>query len=278
MIQNSLTTSAASLMAIEAVTVLPGATPFKEEMAGNINDTFRGQVLTRGGETRFAIIKDLYSKELANELLVAVIGRALGLAMPDSYLGLAEADVLTLTKGPQMAGGRLVFVSCDVGFPNLFTKLNNKIFQKAALRKIVEILCKNNLSALYEFDTWSANIDRHPGNLLVGGDGKIWLIDHGWCFTGPAWEAADLAPSETYLNKLDLWVAPNLSDEEIATVSASVGILSEQLRALDLPRAAELSFAQSLLSSGDLNALLQFLVDRLDATPRITANSLGRLI
>lgn len=96
-------------------TVLAGARPFKE---GNVNDTFRGQVLTHDGDTRAAIIKDLDARQLANELMGAALANAAGLPVPQAYLAMADPARLAASKGPEMAGGsRLLFASTDADTP-----------------------------------------------------------------------------------------------------------------------------------------------------------------
>lgn len=61
---------------IQLATVLVGATGFKES---NVNDTFRGQVLTADGEVKQAIIKDLNIVQLCNELVAHCLAREVGL-------------------------------------------------------------------------------------------------------------------------------------------------------------------------------------------------------
>jgi len=68
---------------IQFATVLPGAKAFKE---GNVNDTYRGQILLADGTVKSAVIKDLDQKQLANELLASVLAHAAALPTPDAYL------------------------------------------------------------------------------------------------------------------------------------------------------------------------------------------------
>jgi hypothetical protein len=102
---------------IRLARVLPGAKPFKNQ---NISDTYKGQILTAGGEIRSAIIKDVGPKELANELFVASLAAFAGLPVPKPFLGLVEAGEIPVNKGPELtSGGRLVFVSEDAQTPPL---------------------------------------------------------------------------------------------------------------------------------------------------------------
>ncbi len=56
----------AAIPNVEFANVLAGAEGFNE---GNLNETYRGQILRPGGVISNAILKDIESKELANELI-----------------------------------------------------------------------------------------------------------------------------------------------------------------------------------------------------------------
>jgi hypothetical protein len=68
---------------VRLATVLAGAQPFNE---GNVNDTYRGQILEEEGNTRVAIIKDLDERQLVNELMASALAKAAGLPVPQPYL------------------------------------------------------------------------------------------------------------------------------------------------------------------------------------------------
>lgn len=38
------------------------------------------------------------------------------------------------------------------------------------------------MAAIWAFDNLIFNVDRHPGNLLIGADGTVWMIDHTQAF------------------------------------------------------------------------------------------------
>jgi hypothetical protein len=151
---------------IQLATILPGAIAFKE---GNVNETFRGQVLLADGSVKHAIIKDLDETQLCNELLTAVLANAAGLPTPDVYLAVVRNDDLSVSKGPRLQDGDpLVFASVDVKAPNVTFRAQGASMddQRQLLQDIIEW---SELGHLFAFDSWVANIDRHPGNLLFGG-------------------------------------------------------------------------------------------------------------
>ena len=95
--------------------LLAGATPFRH---GNINDTYRGVIMTEAGE-RTAVIKDLESKELANEVLGSALGLTQGLPVPPPFLTFAHPERFRAQKGPVLGEGRLLFASVDVRQPQV---------------------------------------------------------------------------------------------------------------------------------------------------------------
>lgn len=149
--------------AIGQVRILQGAAPFS---ANNVNATFRGLFLLPDQSRRHGVFKDLNLQQLVNELLAAVLGRELGLPVPTPYLGFAPAGVLSAKMCPLSNGsGHLVFVSEDVGTPNLAQQVQCGGGMLGAI--LVDVL-RNwvSLGNLYAFDAWIANTDRHMGNLL----------------------------------------------------------------------------------------------------------------
>jgi hypothetical protein len=259
---------------VPLVCVLPGAIAFKE---GNVNDTFRGQILLADQTVHSAIIKDLDARQLANELLVAVLGRALGLPVPDVALGRARPEDLAAIKAPQLAdASRIVFVSRDVKVPNLTHSIKANATNPAVLQTILDALKDwPALGSLYAFDSWVANVDRHQGNLLFGGRDEIWLIDHGHCFSGAAWQASDLGSDNPYLHKLALWLTGCLSLAERRRYSTAVEGCVNSMGQVDIALATAESHIANLLPPGDVQAVEAFLRDRIANVPRHANAALG---
>src|SRR5690606_22477174 len=99
-----------------------------------------------------------------------------------------------------------------------------------------DILAWADLGHLYAFDSWIANIDRHPGNLLFGGKDEIWLIDHGHCFSGPTWEPSDLDPGAAYRNRLAEWLTCHLTPDQKHQRAAEIDKLIAVIRSIDLAK------------------------------------------
>ncbi|TMV05860.1 hypothetical protein FGI60_00590 [Brucella haematophila] len=257
--------------------VLQGAVSFKDSGIENVNSTYRGEILKSDGSTTFAYIKDLSSRELANEVMASLLGRALGLQIPDVYFALASDDVIKAELAPKLGEERILFASADATVPSISSFLNGK-FSNTALRRIAEALFQNGcLASFYEFDTWSANVDRHPGNLLLSSDGGFWLIDHGYCFTGPLWVGHELNPDNPYLNRLREWVTPFLTQDELSDTVSRLGSLAQQISSVDLEQIGRSNKIIDLIGNEDFDMLVKFLKGRVPNIQRFAASALGRL-
>jgi hypothetical protein len=257
---------------IQLGTVLPGARGFKE---GNINDTFRGQVLLADGTVKSAILKDLDQKELSNEVLTSVLARAAGLPTPEVYLALVRGSDLPVAKAPRLQdGNRIVFASVDVKAPNITFRATGASAdeQQQLLRDILEW---SDLGHLYAFDAWIANIDRHPGNLLFGGKNEMWLIDHGHCFSGPAWQPNDLNPDADYRNRLSEWLTQYLTAEQKRKRSSEVAKFSEVIASIDVAESRRRSRIGALLPPAEVEAVEDFLKERTPKVPVHANRALG---
>lgn len=260
------------MTAVSQVRVLHGAVPFK---AGNINDTFSGMFLLPDGSRRHGVLKDLNVQQLVNELLAAVLGQALGLPIPNAYLGFAPNGTLPAKQCPLLSGaGHLVFVSEDVGTPNLTQ-------QVIAGGPVIEALLINalrnwlSLGQLYAFDAWIANTDRHPGNLLIDGPANIWLIDHGHAFTGPNWQPHHLNPILAYQHRLSEWLTARLSPAQKSSKGHDAAVFATKIATVPVQQALSDSGVDSLLPPPSVVALKDFLMKRVQHVPKHAKDALG---
>jgi hypothetical protein len=148
------------------------------------------------------------------------------------------------------------------------------------MRAIIEFLTKSGcLGDLYGFDSWTANVDRHVGNLLLGGAGRPWFIDHGRCFTGALWSAGDLAhPSQIFRNRLKEWLTPELTKEDRESYAGSAQNLVNKLKSVDVRTLGTDNWARDLLDDRDFSAVVMFLANRADHVPRIAADALALIV
>ena len=107
-----------------------------------------------------------YAKQLAEyefyaELMCAVVGRSIGMSIPEPVIAID-------------ARNNIYFVSMAVNHPdvNHFINLNGESFIWKNLSNWSQAC---NAAS---FDEWIANGDRNRGNILFGGNENIYLIDH----------------------------------------------------------------------------------------------------
>lgn len=257
---------------IKLATVLKGAIGFNE---GNINETYRGQVLLEDGSVRQAIIKDLNLVQLCNELFAHALARRVGLPIPDCFLGLVRSGVLAPNAAPSLEdGARIVFVSVDVKVPNMTYRWTgaDDVGRKALFEQVINW---GDLGHLYAYDAWIANIDRHPGNLLLGGKNEVWLIDHGHSFTGPNWEPLQLDPDQEYTSRLSDWLTNNLSLAQKTNRAREAKNLAAAMEAVDIAEVTKDSFVGNLLPDTHISALETFLEKRIPQVSNHACKALG---
>jgi len=256
---------------IEFATVLRGAQPFN---AGNVNATYDGQVLLEDGSIRQAIIKDLEPRELANELMAAAVALTVGLATPTPYVAAVDPGALQTTKGPIVNGKQMTFATVNVQTPSL-RQIVIANGSSAIPALCQELMGWDDVGLLYGFDSFVANIDRNLGNLLFGGGDRVWAIDHGHCFSGPAWKATDLQSDKIFVDKLKLWLTPHMSEVLRRARAQNASDIVRQLNEENIEELGKRVGVDDLLDQADFDALIGFLEGRKTHVPRIAADALG---
>ncbi|WP_288051359.1 hypothetical protein, partial [Acidiphilium sp.] len=118
----------------------------------------------------------------------------------------------------------------------------------------------------------------HTGNLLFDGKGEIWLIDHGYCYTGPSWQVDHLVPTGQYRNRLSEWLTQSLTDAQKHARAVEVDQFATQIAELNVAEVIARSRIRALLQQSDVDALEAFLAQRVVAMPRQAKNALGVLV
>ena len=251
--------------------LLPGAALLPEDEKG-INETYRGALETQTGKT-FAYVKLLDAKQLINELVSSVLGRTLGLLMPTAFIVLVSRDdypdsAFLATHGLDKV---LAFGVESVGYPDL--KCRMKVSGDLAVEELLRTWagwCEAML-----FDEWIANGDRNAGNVLVGGPGEVWLIDHGNAFTGPNWVPLDLDPSVAVQNEIARVVVPRLGLPDRYRALHRSQAFSVDCGKLDTEEVIKESFVAAFVSQEEIEALRAFIAKRVGELVRLTSVRLG---
>lgn len=229
-------------MAIENGRVLKGIESLRDRTA---NPVFRADVLLSSGEICRGFIKDLDPRQMGNELVVASLGKKLGVAVPDVALVVIESAISSaFSKIPHSNGKDYVaFCSIDASGSTVAQMLKTG----ANVHAISAVKSSPAMGNMYGFDTWVANIDRHQNNLIISGDGKVYLIDHGHCFTGPNWSASNLNATNAYINRLAQWLTPLLTEKEKDGAMADIQQLTAKMVSADIQAIFDDSLAETLL-------------------------------
>ena len=255
-------------------TVLAGAQPFS--FNNNINSVFRGQVMLASGAIVTAFIKDLDAREFANELLAAALGLRLGLPIPTPIIASAGAGSVSASRiALPGTSDHLVFASHAIGATPVLQMLRDAGPHAAA---IIDAIAKwDALDSLYGFDAWVANIDRHRGNLLLSGQGDVWMIDHGQCFTGPAWQASALAAGVSVRNRLAEWLTPSLTGKRRSEVQSGAETLAAEASQISISQLGDAEVLSGVLGA-DFNAIVAYLEARSALVPDFSKAALGLLV
>ena len=259
-----------AVAAIQMGNVVPGAKLLNAEDRG-VNETFIGFVDVPTGRLR-AYIKIMAGRQIVNELLATTLGRSLGLQIPEGFLvRVRPEDLPDSTLLAAHGAEALVFASREVSCPDLRRRVNED-----GADVISTLLAGwGNWASAMTFDEWVANIDRHPGNILFGRSGDIWLIDHSHCFTGPNWVVTDLNVGGVWKNQLADHKIPMLTLPERIEARKKVAELIPALRVVDFTSTIGDSQGDKFLSPEETEALRNFVTNRVSHLFDILSNRLG---
>lgn len=246
---------------------LPGGVPLTLDKG--VNETYRG-VIEVGGSRIVAYVKFAPARQLVNELFASALGQLAGVKVPRSFLvKVSLADYPASPFLQAIGTDALAFASEEVGRGTVLRRVS--VSSAPALAAFFRTWKQWPDAA--SFDDWIANADRHPGNMLIGSAGEVWLIDHSHAFTGPVWAAADLDPSVSTKNQLCQVACGCISmTERLGAYTASLlaaGIF-ENVKVADAAIAAHIAHH---LVAGDANSLTNFATVRPSDVPdRISAH------
>lgn len=252
---------------------LPGLSAVAKK---SFNPVFRGDALLDDGRVVRGFLKDLDPRQMANELLASVLGRRIGVNVPEVCLVAIGSDVSSdFTKMPHRNGGDFIAI-CSV---DARASTVSQIFSTPEAASMFDALkAPPAMGCMYGFDTWIANVDRHADNILLSGDGRAHLIDHGHCLTGERWCANDLNSTKIYRNRLQDWLTPHLDLDERNRAMADVSRLVSRMASTDVHAAVEEAMLQLLCQDEDCDAVIGFLEGRVRHVTAMSAKYLGVLV
>jgi hypothetical protein len=119
---------------------------------------------------RVAYAKSMGDSVFLIELMCALLGRELGIPIPEPIIAFSED------------GQDVLFVSSDVKHPDLTKRLNiqnRQLLNTESNKEIIKTLAGwPFIVDAISFDEWIANHDRNLGNILFDGKEMFVLIDH----------------------------------------------------------------------------------------------------
>lgn len=259
-----------AIAAIQLGNVVPGAKLLDKDDRG-VNETFIGFVDVPVGRVR-AYIKVIGGRQLVNELIATTLGRSLGLSIPEGYLVRARpADLPDSAHLAAHSAEAVLFASRETSAPDLKRRMKAEgVTAIAAL-----FAAWTDWVPCMTFDEWIANADRNAGNVLFGGPGEIWLIDHTHCFTGPNWNAPDLVPTGAWRNMIAENKIPTLTLPERIQAKRLVANLIPPVTGLDYQSVLAASQAAAFLTPDDALAVRGFISSRVSYLYDILSNRLG---
>lgn len=220
---------------------------------------FYGIVQLKGQVRYNAYVKMIPARLVYAEVLASLLGRALGLPIPLTIPVYAKGQTVGIT-----AAHVLCVASLDCGA--------SPIGRIARLDDVNELLSKwTHIRTAIVFDELIANADRNMRNILMGPDGKIWLIDH---------EEALRDPLTTAHKQIQNYLLKRLSEDltkfemrrtaqRLNEASIAIGDIDISVEALNgMPSHCQVSGAH-------VDAVVQFLTDRIQHMPKLLESGLG---
>lgn len=235
-----------------------GGDPVEDRDVRGKNPLFYGIVKFSGGRKYHAYVKLLPPKQMYAEMLSAALGRHFGLPIPyTSVVAARGADVGVVADiVPCLA-------SVDTGA--------RPISRMVRLDEVNDLLNKwaHRRTAIV-FDELIANSDRNLRNLLLGGDGKLWLIDHEEAMGDPL-----SVPHRTICNHL---LERLLADVQKFERRRSGQLLAEQAQAFEAcdfnAHALKSLPGNCRVDANHVREVVEFLQARIHHMPRLIGKSI----
>lgn len=252
----------------------PGASQLSASKGRGINETWRGRVHLLDGSTVPAYVKLLDPRQLTNELLGAELARAVGFQVPETYLvRIDKSQHMAMFAQLNITADQVVAFGCrDVGVKSLARRYRD---EGTAFAHWFVQHC-SRWKRLVSFDGWVANIDRHLGNALVGGPDELWLIDHGHCFTGPAWTEQKLLPAAVVVNRLVSELSPLMTDDIRDSIADEASDAQRVFALVHVEGILQDSNAEAFLTPTERQALVGFIEQRKARVLEFVYAALGR--
>lgn len=213
------------------------------------------------------------ARHIVAELVCAVIGRAIGLPIPEPLIvKIGRGDLPSSRLIDQEADTTFAFASASVGGDSCAQLLRED--SDHALRLV---MTWRQLLPTTAFDEWMANPDRNLGNIVFAAQ-NLWLIDHAQALGGKAAESSSLKSlqEQAFPNVLATMIEtafpPAHRAEHLKRVQRW---LNDNTLALNLEEAIAATGVRRWHTKRERIQLLDFVRNRLLITHSLLCNRLG---
>lgn len=206
------------------------------------------------------------------ELMCSVVGRTLGLPVPQPFIVEIPPDVLQKSKLIDSNKTCMAFASEDMGGSTFSQLLRADSPAAQAMLASWE-----HLLPVATFDEWMANRDRNLGNIIFAAN-VLWLIDHAEAFHGTAgslFELSDLV-SMTGRNILaEKFLVKQTSEQCSKHLGAASEWLTSMAKRINIEDAAKCADIDQWRTPEQRIELIDFVTKRLLITHQLLCNRLG---
>lgn len=171
---------------------------------GKMAKTWLAEIQWKDGHVRRSYLK-VFSKSLElgllNEITGYILAKKAGLPLP-IRAGLLKLPPDMFPESKQYLSYGFISSEVPGQSPNSIYNIG-EIATQAQLKPIVDLIRSwKYLPDCMAFDDWTANTDRHFGNVIFSGAGDLYIIDHSNLPVTTQWKAEDLKDETSYENRL----------------------------------------------------------------------------
>lgn len=213
------------------------------------------------------------ARHIVAELVCSVIGRAIGLPVPEPLIvRIRKGDLPSSRLIDREADETLAFASASVGGDSCAQLLRED--SEHALRLV---MTWRHLLPTTAFDEWMANPDRNLGNIVFAAQ-NLWLIDHAQALGG---KAADVSSLKSLQQKAFPNILAQLIEEGFPPATRPDHLkrvqrwLNANTLAVDLEEAIAATGVRRWHTKRERTQLLDFVRNRLLITHSLLCNRLG---
>lgn len=241
--------------------------------AGKPDELWVGTAFGPGADERDidVYMRVAQAQPIVAELLCSVVGRAMGLPIPEPF-------IIAIGKG-DLPGSMLVDATAPVTYAFACKALEGEEFAQLMREDsdtaLQLLLAWQHLVPVTAFDEWLANTDRNLGNILFAAR-SLWLIDHADALGGSArrlYALGEIA-HDAFTNKLGtLFSGFNATQRRQQLDEAARWLVSAST--LNLGEAVALTGLELWHSAAEQAELLDFVKQRLAVTHSLLCTRLG---